>query len=80
MSCSISQALADDPGKSALGTLNILAPQLDAVIIPEIEFREIAVKVLFAAMLVDVLHAALEKTKVAFGGINMNVVAGIFFP
>ena len=46
---------------------------LDPVVIAEIEFRQIAVKVLLVAMLVDALHAALENREYALDGIGVNL-------
>jgi hypothetical protein len=45
----------------------IVPAQRLTMIVPEIEFRKITVKVLLAAMLVHAAHAALENGEVALG-------------
>ena len=40
------------------------------VVVAEIKFREVAVKVLFVAMMVHAAHAALEDAEVAFDRIG----------
>ena len=50
-------------------------PELDAIRIAEIEFGKVAVKVLFAAVLVDANHAALEDREIAFGAVDMRLGA-----
>ena len=63
----ISNALAFAAANSKHGALLIIVTKRNAVIVPEIKFREIAVQMLLAAMLVHALHAALEDREVAFG-------------
>src|SRR5258705_5517913 len=55
-SCSISQPLADDAFDRTFGAFYVIYAQPNAIAIAEVVFREIAVQVLFAAMLVDALH------------------------
>src|SRR5208282_6665109 len=60
MSCPIFEALADDALNHARGTLHVLYAQPNAIAIAEIKFRQIAVQMLLATVLVDALHAAIE--------------------
>ena len=49
----------------------------DAMAVAEIEFRQIAVQVLFGAVLINALHAALEDPIVAFDRVGMGDSADI---
>src|SRR5687767_2172028 len=57
---SISQAFADDASGQCRGALAVIDAKANAVVVAEIKFRKIAVQMLFAAMLVDAAHPALE--------------------
>jgi len=57
----------------------ILATTGRAVAVAEIKFRDIAVKVLLLAMLIDALHAALEHAVIALDRVRMHVAAHVFF-
>ena len=49
-----------------------------AVVVTELELGKVAVQVLFAAMLVDTLHAALEDAEITFNRVAVDrVVARI---
>jgi hypothetical protein len=48
---------------------------LAAVIVAELIFRKVAVKVLLGTVLVDALHAALEDAERALDGVGVNVLA-----
>ena len=63
MSCLIGQATPNDALKQTFGAFAIVDLQRSPIVIPEIELREIAVKMLLGAMLVDALHAALKIEK-----------------
>ncbi len=54
------------PDQRERGALLIVHAQRDAVGIPEIKLRQIAVQVLFRAVLINALHAALEDGEEAF--------------
>jgi hypothetical protein len=56
----ISEALAACALDRTAGTLGIVNPELDTVRIAEIELGEIAVQMLFAAVLIDADHATFE--------------------
>lgn len=71
-SAAISEALADDPAEGFDGALGIVDPVGGAVGIPEIEFGQIAMKMLVATMLIDALHAPLENREITFDGIGMD--------
>ncbi len=66
----ISEPLADEALKREIGARYVIYAEFGAIGIAEIKFREIAVKVTFAAMLVDALHAALEHAEEALDGIG----------
>jgi hypothetical protein len=48
------------------------------MVVAEVKFLQLAVKVLLAAMLIDALHAAFENAEVAFNGVGVNVAANVF--
>lgn len=50
----------------------------DTIRVAEIEFGQIAVQMVFGAMLVNALHAALEDRIVAFHGVCVDGAANIF--
>ena len=56
----VREALTFDPLEGKLRTFPIGYAECGTVVKSEIEFREIAVQVLFFAMLVGAAHAALE--------------------
>jgi hypothetical protein len=68
----VGQALALDASRSDLSAHQIIVPKFDAVAVAEIEFRQIAVQVLFLAVLVDALHSALEDRIVAFDRVGVD--------
>jgi len=72
VSLPIGEPLSDDACNGAAGSLYVVYAQPDAIGIAEIELREITVQVLFLAMLIDALHAALEDRIVAFNRIGMD--------
>ncbi len=53
---SISQALADDASGQGLGAAAVVNAKRSAVVVAEIKFRQIAMQMLFAAMLVPTLR------------------------
>ncbi len=66
----ISEPLADEALKREIGARDIIYAELGTIGIAEIKFREVAVKVALAAMLIDALHAALEHAEEAFNGVG----------
>src|SRR5579863_9689983 len=72
----VGEPLADNAFQRAVGAGHIVNAKFDPVAIAEIELGQIAVQVLFLAMLIDALHAALEDRIVAFGGVGVGVEAG----
>ena len=57
---------------SAFSRVLVVHAELGAVAVAEIELRQIAVQMLFAAMLIDALHAALEDREEAFDRVRMR--------
>src|SRR4051812_48532601 len=74
----IVKPLPNDAGERMFRPLAIVHPQSDAVIIAEIELRKIAVKMPFAAMLVNALHPALEDRKEPFCSVHVGKAANVF--
>ena len=62
----VGEPFADEPPQRILGPLLIANAQPHSVVVSEIELCNVPIKVLFAAMLVDTLHAALGHTVEAF--------------
>ncbi len=61
VSSSIGQTLANDALGQILGSHKVIGAKRNAVVIAEIKFREIAMQVLFTAMLIHATHTALEN-------------------
>jgi hypothetical protein len=78
ISRSIGKPLANDTHKSALGALDIIYAEPDAIAIAEIKFAQIAMQMLFAAMLIDAFHATFEHAVEILDGVGMNRPAHIF--
>jgi hypothetical protein len=68
----ICQSLSSDASHDFVGALCILDTKARAIVIAEIEFREIAVQMLFADVMVSSDHAALENGKIVFGAVDMD--------
>jgi hypothetical protein len=49
-----------------------------ARVVPEIEFRDVAVQILFGAMLVIAPHSAFENAKEAFNRVRRHVATSVF--
>ena len=73
----IGQPLAFDAEQRAFGASSVVNAEFDAIGVAEIELGEIAVKVLFAAMLIDADHAALEDAEIALDGVGVDLRAGL---
>ena len=52
--------------------------QFRPVIVAEVVFRQVAVKVLLPAMLIDAVEAPLEQTEKALGRVHMHIFPGVF--
>lgn len=78
MSLLIHQALAFDALHGLDGAVDVAIAELDAVIVAEVKFREIAVQMLLAAVLIDAAHPALEDREEALDRIGLHVAADIF--
>ena len=59
-SCLIREPLALRAFDRGLGAVHVVNSKRDPIVVAEVKFREIAVQVVLAAMLVDALHSALE--------------------
>jgi hypothetical protein len=75
---SVGKSFAHDAADSALGPLNIVDTQSDAVAIPEVEFGEVTVKVLFAHVLIDAVDSALQDREITFCGISRGIPPNVF--
>lgn len=69
---SISQALTNDTLQSFNRPGLVIKAVLGARVIAELKFRQIAVQMLFAAMLIYATHAALEDRECAFNGVGVD--------
>ena len=49
----------------------------DAVVIPEVKLCQIAVQVLFIAVLIHAFHASLEDREIAFQRVHVNRAANV---
>jgi hypothetical protein len=80
----IGEPLPFDAQQRALGAGGVINPKLDAIGVAKIELREIAVKVLFAAVLINPDHAALEDAVKTLNGVGgdqgsgRTVMIGVF--
>src|ERR1700685_519533 len=74
----ICQALSDDALERVRGTLRIFDAKPRTIVVAEIKLRDVAMQVLFAAMLVDALHAALEDAVVAFERVHVHIAVDVF--
>ena len=77
VNCLIGEALPDDAFQRAFGAGHVVNAQLHPVAVAEIEFREITVKVLLLAVLVNALHPAFEDAVVSFDGVGVGFEAGL---
>jgi hypothetical protein len=68
----ISEALALDAQDGAVSAVNVIVSSLYPVRVTEIEFCEVAVQMLFAAMLINAFHAAFENAVMAFHRVRTN--------
>jgi hypothetical protein len=78
ISRSIGEALSNDTHKGALGALDIIYAEPDAIAIAKIELAQIAMQMTLAAMLIDTFHAALEHAVEIFDGVCMGRAANVF--
>jgi hypothetical protein len=69
---SIGQTLAFDANRQGLGAHLVIDAKAGAVVVAEFELREIAMQVLFSAVLIHALHAALKYREIAFNRVGMN--------
>jgi hypothetical protein len=73
MSCFIRESLASEAFNRDAGPLRIVNAELRAGVHAEVEFRQIAIKVLLVHVLVHADQTALEDRKEAFKGIGMHI-------
>jgi hypothetical protein len=67
----VNQPLSHNACQREFGARNVIEAGLDSMRIAEIELGKVAVKVFFAAMLVDAFHTALENRVIAFDGVRI---------
>ena len=73
----IGEALPADTLQGNIGSGGVVKAQFHAVIGAEIEFGQIALQVLFPAMLIGPDHAALKDREEAFQRIRVNLAASL---
>ncbi len=69
-------ANAFDRGNGAIG---VIEAKRNAVIVAMIIFGQVPMQMLFAAVLINALHAAFEDREIAFDCIGVHVTTRIFF-
>ena len=74
---SIGQALTNDAAHHLGSALFVVDATGNAIVIPEIELRKVAVQVLLITVLVDALHATLKDRKIAFQGVGVGIAANV---
>lgn len=74
----VGQPLADDALQGLGSAVLIVNANCNVVGIAEVIFREIAMQVLFSAVLMDALHATLEDAVVALNAVGGDLAARIF--
>jgi hypothetical protein len=78
VSCFVGQTLSFDTLKRDSGALSVVNTKLGAIILAEIKFSQVTIKVLFIDVLIDANQAMFENRKEAFKGVGMNVPARPF--
>lgn len=73
VSPSVCEALTSHALKRNLTPPNIINTIRDSIVVTEIKFCSVAVKVLLAAVLVDALHAAFKDAVKALNGIGVDL-------
>lgn len=73
----IGEALAFDLFEDVARALLVVDAEADAVVVAEIEFRDVAVRMVLAAVLIDALHSALEDREVASDRVGVDIAAHI---
>ena len=76
----ISEPLTLDADQSAISAVAVIISGLDPMRVAEIIFRQISVKMPFAAMLIDADHAALEDGEIALRRIHGDNSASFSVP
>lgn len=71
----IREPLSTGADDSAVRALLVVNSALDSVRIAEVKLRKITMKVLFAAVLVNAFHAALEDRVIAFRRVRVDLHA-----
>ena len=57
-----------------VSTHHIVVAKLDAMVITEVKFAEISLKMTLATVLVNAFHAAFENRKVTFNGLDQAFI------
>src|SRR6266404_9195878 len=74
---SVCETLALDGLQSIASTVVVVDSERCAIVVTEVELREIAVQMLTVAMLVRASHAALEDTEEAFNRVRVSIAAHV---
>ena len=75
----IFESLTARANDCALGSHHVIDTKRDAVRVAEIEFAQIAVQMLFVAVLINAFHATLENAVKPFDCVGMDNATAIFF-
>jgi hypothetical protein len=76
---SIGEPLALDAFQSAIGPLLVINPQRDPVVVPEVEFSGVPMKMRLADVEIAAVDAALEDREIIFDGVGMPEVGADIF-
>lgn len=75
---SIGEPLALDTAQDIASAFGIVYAECDPVVVPEVEFGEVAVQMFLADVLIDAVDAAFQDGEETFRGIGMGVAANVF--
>jgi hypothetical protein len=75
---SIGEPFADYAAKRAIGAFSVIDAERNAVVMPEIEFGEVAMQMFLADVLIDTVDPSLQDRKVPFSSIGVGIASYIF--
>lgn len=78
MSCPIGKPFPDDALERFASAGGIVNAECDAIVMPEIELREVALKVRLGNVVIHASDTALHDRKIAFDGVGMGLTAHVF--
>ncbi len=79
MRISIGQSLAADALQRTIRASLVIDAKPNAVAVPKIKLREIAVQMLFGAVLINTIDATLEDAEITLDGVGVHMPANVLF-